>query len=64
MPSSEASPSMSIRPRLRYNTVTSINGPLVILDKVRMPLYLLQDELTDQPCFSRLNCPDTTTLST
>lgn len=51
MPSSEASPSMSIRPRLRYNTVTSINGPLVILDKVRLPPNLRQDEVTDQPCF-------------
>lgn len=29
----------SINPRLRYNTVSGVNGPLVILDKVKVPQY-------------------------
>jgi len=27
---------MSVQPRLRYNTVGGINGPLVILENVRL----------------------------
>lgn len=26
---------MSVQPRIRYNTIGSINGPLVVLDNVR-----------------------------
>ena len=26
---------MSIKPRIRYNTIGGVNGPLVILDNVR-----------------------------
>lgn len=26
---------MSVQPRLRYNTIGGINGPLVVLDNVR-----------------------------
>lgn len=28
----------SVQPRIRYNTIGGINGPLVILDNVRRPL--------------------------
>jgi V-type H+-transporting ATPase subunit B len=36
---------MSIRPRIRYNTIGGVNGPLVILDNVRSPgpILLLRD---------------------
>jgi V-type H+-transporting ATPase subunit B len=27
---------MSVKPRLRYNTIGGVNGPLVILENVRM----------------------------
>jgi hypothetical protein len=27
----------SIKPRIRYNTIGGVNGPLVILDNVRLP---------------------------
>lgn len=27
----------SIKPRIRYNTIGGINGPLVVLDNVRHP---------------------------
>lgn len=33
------SSSYSVVPRLRYNTVGGINGPLVILDNVKFPRY-------------------------
>lgn len=29
----------SIKPRLKYNTIGGINGPLVILDNVKFPRY-------------------------
>lgn len=28
---------MKVSPRLRYNTIGGVNGPLVILDNVRSP---------------------------
>ena len=28
---------MSVKPRLRYNTIGGVNGPLVILENVRIP---------------------------
>lgn len=33
------SSSYSVVPRLRYNTVGGVNGPLVILDNVKYPRY-------------------------
>lgn len=33
------SSSYSIVPRIRYNTVGGVNGPLVILDNVKFPRY-------------------------
>lgn len=33
------SSSYSVVPRLRYNTVGGVNGPLVILDNVKFPRY-------------------------
>lgn len=30
---------VSIKPRLKYNTIGGINGPLVILDNVKFPRY-------------------------
>ena len=30
---------MSIQPRIRYNTIGGINGPLVILDNVKFPRF-------------------------
>ena len=30
---------MSVKPRLRYNTIGGVNGPLVILENVRMAPY-------------------------
>lgn len=41
-PSSEAGldhRTTSIKPRLKYNTIGGINGPLVILDNVKFPRY-------------------------
>ena len=41
-PSSEAGPDIrmaSIKPRLKYNTIGGINGPLVILDNVKFPRF-------------------------
>lgn len=29
----------NIKPRLKYNTIGGINGPLVILDNVKFPQY-------------------------
>lgn len=29
----------SVRPRLKYNTIGGINGPLVILDNVKFPRF-------------------------
>lgn len=31
----ENDPRMTIHPRIRYNTIGGVNGPLVILDNVR-----------------------------
>lgn len=33
------SSSYSIVPRIRYNTISGVNGPLVILDNVKFPRY-------------------------
>lgn len=30
---------VSIKPRLKYNTIGGVNGPLVILDNVKFPRY-------------------------
>lgn len=30
---------VNIKPRLKYNTIGGINGPLVILDNVKFPRY-------------------------
>lgn len=41
-PSSEAgldARMTSIKPRLKYNTIGGVNGPLVILDNVKFPRY-------------------------
>lgn len=32
---------MKVQPRLRYNTVGGINGPLVILDNVGLFLHMI-----------------------
>jgi V-type H+-transporting ATPase subunit B len=29
-------PKMAVKPRLRYNTIGGVNGPLVILENVRI----------------------------
>ena len=36
-PSAEDSRMMSVHPRIRYNTIGGINGPLVILENVNLP---------------------------
>ncbi len=36
------SSSYSVRPRIRYNTVGGVNGPLVILENVNSPLSFLR----------------------
>lgn len=40
----------SIKPRIRYNTIGGINGPLVVLDNVRF--YELR---IDRPIINRFN---------
>lgn len=30
---------VSLKPRLKYNTIGGVNGPLVILDNVKFPRY-------------------------
>jgi len=30
---------MSVKPRLRYNTIGGVNGPLVILENVKFPRF-------------------------
>ena len=30
---------MSVKPRIRYNTIGGVNGPLVILEDVKFPRY-------------------------
>jgi len=30
---------ISVTPRIRYNTIGGVNGPLVILDNVKFPRY-------------------------
>lgn len=29
----------SVEPRIQYNTITGVNGPLVVLDNVKFPRY-------------------------
>jgi len=31
--------SLKVQPRITYNTVAGINGPLVILDKIKFPTF-------------------------
>jgi V-type H+-transporting ATPase subunit B len=38
---------MSVKPRLRYNTIGGVNGPLVILENVRMHLVTMGGKKTE-----------------
>jgi len=53
---------MSVQPRIRYNTIGGINGPLVVLDNVRGMAILadMQWKLTETA--NRSNSRDTTRL--
>lgn len=35
----KATPGFTVKPRVDYRTVAAVNGPLVILDKVKSPRY-------------------------
>ena len=54
---------MSVQPRIRYNTIGGVNGPLVILDNVRGRELEGDLLLKLTPMAHRSNSPDTTRLS-
>jgi len=39
---------MSVKPRLRYNTIGGVNGPLVILENVRMHCVIMGTRRMDR----------------
>jgi hypothetical protein len=55
----------SIKPRLKYNTIGGVNGPLVILDNVRTPIhthaFAVEQHANDVDY--RSSSPDSTRLS-
>lgn len=55
---------MSVQPRLRYNTVGGINGPLVILDNVRTMIMRIPETcyMFKDANETRSNSQDTTRL--
>jgi hypothetical protein len=53
----------SIKPRLKYNTIGGVNGPLVILDNVIESATAAAEGHTLMWDVSRSNSPDTTRSS-
>ena len=52
MPSADGDPRIaSVKPRITYNTIGGVNGPLVILDNVSFSL------VAERPCQAHLSPP-------